>query len=107
MRRAMVFASIGRLGQNAGVPPGRKPSRFAFLSVEGGCEDVRDVLSGRCIPSTRSINSGFVSRSSSSRFIDIVNHSTAALARGWVVTRLKHIDVTRPERRVHQFDTRL
>ena len=29
------------------APPGREFSRFSFLSVEGGMDDVRDVLSGR------------------------------------------------------------
>lgn len=93
MCRAIIFVSIGRLGQNTGVPlmaglgtPGREPSRLAFLSVDGGFDDVRDVLSGRCSPSSRSINSGFVSRSRSSRFMDRMNHSQPALARGWVVT---------------------
>ena len=30
------------------APPGREFSRVSFLSVEGGFDDVRDVLSGRC-----------------------------------------------------------
>src|SRR5579863_1593491 len=68
------------------APPGRDPSRFALRSVDGGFEDVRDVLSGRCSRSTNSTNSGFVSPSSSSRFMDRMNHNRPALARGWVVT---------------------
>src|SRR5579863_4216992 len=68
------------------APPGRDPSRFALRSVDGGFEDVRDVLSGRCSRSTNSTNSGFVSPSSSLRFMDRMNHNRPALARGWVVT---------------------
>ena len=30
------------------APPGREFSRVSLLSVEGGFDDVRDVLSGRC-----------------------------------------------------------
>jgi hypothetical protein len=93
MRRAMVFVCISRFGQRTSVPlcpglapPGREPSRLPFRSVDGGFDDVRDVLSGRCRPSNRSINSGFVSRSSSSRFIDSVNHRPTTLARRWVIT---------------------
>ena len=69
------------------APPGREPSRLPLRSVDGGFDDVRDVLSGRCRPSNRSINSGFVSRSSSSRFIGSVNHRPTTLARGWVITQ--------------------
>src|ERR1035437_8857839 len=68
------------------APPGRDPSRFALRSVDGGFEDVREVLSGRCSRSTNSTNSGFVSPSSSSRFTGRMNHRQAALARGWVDT---------------------
>ena len=68
------------------APPGRDPSRFALRSVDGGFDDVRDVLSGRCRRRTSSTNSGFVSPSSSSRFTDRMNHTPTALARGWVVT---------------------
>jgi hypothetical protein len=90
---AMVVVRIGRFSQNAGMPLmpglgtlGRPPSRFAFLSVDGGFDDVRDALSVRRIPSNRSINSGFVSRSSSSRFMDRMNHNTHAWARTRVIT---------------------
>src|SRR5579863_4319744 len=71
------------------APPGRDPSRFALRSVDGGFEDVRDVLSGRCSRSTNSTNSGFVSPSSSLRFMDRMNHNRPALARGWVVTSMR------------------
>lgn len=70
------------------APPGREPSRLPFRSVDGGFDDVRDVLSGRCRPSSRSINSGLVSRSSSSRFTGSVNHRPPTLAKGWVITNV-------------------
>ena len=95
MRRAMIGCVSGLSVRSRAwplcpglPPPGRDPSRLAFQSVDGGFDDVRDVLSGRCNPSTRSINSGFVSRSSSSRFMDSVNHRPRPLARGWVVTQM-------------------
>jgi hypothetical protein len=70
--------------------PGREPSRLTFRSVDGGFDDVRDVLSGRLSRSNRSINPGFVSRSSSSRFIGSVNHRPPPMARGWVITIVQH-----------------
>ncbi len=44
-------------------------SRRSLRSLDGGLDDVRDVFSGRCIRSTRSINSSFVRRCKSVRSI--------------------------------------
>ena len=43
-----VSASARLWGSCPGfAPPGRDASRFAFLSVDGGLEELRDVFSGR------------------------------------------------------------
>jgi hypothetical protein len=44
------------------TPPGREFSRFSFLSVDGGLDEVRDVLSGRRSWITGSINSSLLRR---------------------------------------------
>jgi hypothetical protein len=44
-------------------------------SVDGGFDDVRDIFFGRYKPRNRSINSGFVIRSSTSISIGSVNHT--------------------------------
>jgi hypothetical protein len=72
MRRVVIFYNFRRLRQNAGVPclalPVSEPSRLAFLSVDGGFEDVRKVLSVRC-PSTRSINLGDVDKEGDTQIV--------------------------------------
>ena len=54
------------------APPGRDFSRFAFLSVDGGFDDVRDVFSGVCRRKIRSINSSLLKRCKSLRSIALL-----------------------------------
>ncbi len=42
------------------APPGRDCSRRSLRSVDGGLDDMRDVLAGRCNFSTSSINSSLL-----------------------------------------------
>jgi hypothetical protein len=86
---AMVVVGIGRFGRTHPLMVGLGtawPLPPVSLSSPGGFDGVRDALSARRILSNRSINSGLVSRSSSSRFMDGVNHNTHALARARVIT---------------------
>lgn len=66
--------------------PFRALSRRSLRSLEGGCDDVRDVFAGRCSRSTRSISSSFVSRCKSLRSIATGIHRFTSLTRGWVIT---------------------
>ena len=72
----MVDLTVERLTHGAGValvaglaPPGLALSRRSLRSVAGGFDDVRDVFSGRCSRSNRSISSSFDSRCKSPRSI--------------------------------------
>ena len=93
VRRAVILNNVRRIGQTARMSlvagrasAGPRALPFCLAVRDGGFDDVRDVLSGRCIRSTNSTNSGFVSPSSSARFMDRMNHRPTSLARGWVVT---------------------
>src|SRR5215218_7812812 len=70
------------------APPGFDFSRCSLRSVEGGFEDVREVFSGRCRRSTKSISSSLLRRSSSLRPIPPFNQSKQRHARAWVIARL-------------------
>lgn len=66
--RSVIFRRVRRLSQDTGMglvaglaPAGAGTFSPRFPIRRGGFDDVREVLSGRCKPSTRSINSGFVS----------------------------------------------
>src|SRR5215207_11473503 len=67
------------------APPGFDFSRCSLRSVEGGFEDVREVFSGRCRRSTKSISSSLLRRSSSLRPIPPFNQSKQRDARAWVI----------------------
>src|SRR5271165_1352504 len=67
------------------APPGREFSRFSFLSVEGGLDDVREVLSGRWSRSTNSINCSLLSCCKSLRSIAPWIQRSRLMARGWVI----------------------
>ena len=73
------------------APPGLLFSRRAFLSIDGGSEDVREVLRGGTgldwSAKQYSTNSCLLSRCNSSRFINRVNHGLGVKSRGWVVTK--------------------
>src|SRR4051794_30265867 len=56
------------------APPGRACSRRSLRSVEGGLEEVREVVSGRCSRSTSSISSSLLKRSRSARPMTAENH---------------------------------
>src|SRR5580692_8968932 len=51
------------------APPGREFSRFSFLSVEGGFDEVREVFSECCKRRIRSINSSLLNCCKSLRSI--------------------------------------
>src|SRR5215203_3813270 len=70
------------------APPGFDFSRCSLRSVEGGFEDVREVFSGRCRRSTKSISSSLLRRSSSLRPIPPFNQSKQRDARAWVIAGL-------------------
>ena len=59
------------------APPGRGCSRRSLRSVEGGLDDVRDVLAGRCSFSTTSIGSSLLRRSRSPRLMPSRNQPPA------------------------------
>src|SRR5271165_3414249 len=65
------------------APPGRAFSRFSFLSVEGGLDDVREFLSGRWRSSTNSINCSLLRCCKSLRSIAPWIQTSRLLARGW------------------------
>jgi hypothetical protein len=68
------------------APAGLARSRLSFRSVDGGLEDVRDVLSGRCGRSTNSTSSALLRGSSSSRRMPGSHQPTHSRTRGWVTT---------------------
>ena len=87
--RTVVDLPVERLAHGAGValvaglaPPGLALSRRSLRSVAGGFDDVRDVFSGRCSRSNRSISSSFDSRCKSPRSIPPRIQRQAPLARG-------------------------
>jgi hypothetical protein len=93
MRRAVIFNDVRLFSEVAGMPlvamlraAGTRPLPLCFSSVDGGFDEVREILSGCCRRSTNSTNSGFVSPSSSSRFTGRMNQTPAPLARVWVIT---------------------
>ncbi len=96
------------------APPGRDCSRRSFRSVEGGLDDVRDVLAGRCSFSTSLISSSLLRRSRSPRLMPTGNQPstgrashrcTAALstrrrsphAAPWALTVPLHPDILLPD----------
>jgi hypothetical protein len=70
------------------APPGRALSRFAFLSVEGGLDEVREVFSGCCNCRTSSINCSLLSCRKSSLSIPSWIQTFHSRARGWAITIL-------------------
>ena len=62
------------------APPGRDCSRRSLRSVEGGLDEVRDVLAGRCSFSTSSIRSSLLRRSRSPRLMPPRNQPSSARA---------------------------
>src|SRR5215213_5188702 len=72
------------------APPGFDFSRCSLRSVEGGFEDVREVFSGRCRRSTKSISSSLLRRSRSRRPIPPFNQSKQRDARAWVIAGGQH-----------------
>src|SRR4051794_14780508 len=63
------------------APPGFDCSHCSLRSVEGGFDDVRDVLPGRCSFSTSSISSSLLRRSRSERLIPTRNQLVPSRAR--------------------------
>src|SRR6202789_79978 len=64
------------------APPEREFSRFPFLSVEGGFDEVREVFSGCCKRRISSINSSLLKRSKSLRPIAPWIQTFSTLASG-------------------------
>src|SRR5665811_2107860 len=64
------------------APPGREFSRFSFLSVEGGLDDVREFLSGRWSRSTNSINCSLLSCCKSVRSMSPMDSEIAPHGKG-------------------------
>ena len=62
------------------APPGLESSRRSLRSVDGGLEELREVLSGRCNRRTSSISSSLLRRSKSPRFIQILNQNPGGSA---------------------------
>src|ERR1700677_2317448 len=67
------------------APPGREFSRFAFLSVEGGFDEVREVFSGCCKRRIRSINSSLLNCCKSLRSITPWIQTFSTLASGQII----------------------
>ncbi len=82
------------------APPGRALSRFAFLSVEGGLDEVREVFSGCCNCRTSSINCSLLSCRKSSPSIPSWIQTFHSRARGWAITTPRRGAYAGAERRM-------